>query len=233
MPYITEEIWQRIVPLVYAQHAPSIMLADYPELRITTIDKDNLAKDSLAKDSLEADSLEADSLEADNLDKESLAAIKWIKNIVLAIRNIRGEMNISPKQTITLHVHSPDENDQARFVLHQSLICNMTKIIDVHWITEAVLKTDDALCATARMGDMTLLVPQAKDTVNKEAELKRLEKTLTQIDKDMLHLSQKLAQPEYLQKAPAALIQRDQARLKELEGTKATLMGQREKMNQL
>jgi valyl-tRNA synthetase len=69
MPFITEEIWQRIAPLA-GKTGDSIMLQAYPQP------------------------------DATKQDAAVTADIEWLKGVIVAVRNIRGEMNISPAKKI-------------------------------------------------------------------------------------------------------------------------------------
>ncbi|MBS4096231.1 MAG: valine--tRNA ligase [Sulfuricella sp.] len=78
IPFITEELWQKVAPLTGAPHCTqggnvaSIMLAPFPQ--------PNEAK----------------------IDNAAYARIATLKDIVHACRNLRGEMNLSPAQKVPL-----------------------------------------------------------------------------------------------------------------------------------
>ena len=71
MPFITEEVWQKIAPLINI-NGQSIMMESYP-----TYDRENI-------------------------DEEAEEHIEWLKGVILSIRNIRGEMDISPAKSINI-----------------------------------------------------------------------------------------------------------------------------------
>ena len=71
MPFITEEIWQRIKGFAGAE-GESIMLAAYPE-----------HDDS-------------------KINPQAVADIEWLKAAILGVRNIRGEMNVSPSKKLPI-----------------------------------------------------------------------------------------------------------------------------------
>ena len=83
MPYITEEVWQRIAPLLGIT-GDSIMLQPFPVPN------------------------------ADNRDEQAEESIEWIKGVIVGIRNIRGEMDISPAKTIKVFLRSDNQADKQR-----------------------------------------------------------------------------------------------------------------------
>ena len=64
MPYLTEEIWQTVAPLLKRKNTDSIVIADYPQV--------NPAKIS-------------EQVEAD---------MDWLQDLIASVRNIRGEMKL-------------------------------------------------------------------------------------------------------------------------------------------
>ena len=64
MPYLTEEIWQTVTPLLERKNTDSIVIADYPQV--------NPAKIS-------------EQVEAD---------MDWLQDLIASVRNIRGEMKL-------------------------------------------------------------------------------------------------------------------------------------------
>jgi len=58
------------------------------------------------------------------IDEEAEAAITWLKQVIEGVRNIRGEMNISPAKKIPLILRNGS-------VLDKELLVPMTSLIDV------------------------------------------------------------------------------------------------------
>ncbi|HKY69960.1 MAG TPA: valine--tRNA ligase [Gammaproteobacteria bacterium] len=100
MPFITEEIWQRVMPLLSPDFDPSrfLMLASYP-----TLDK-NL------------------------INEEAHQTISWLQTFVLGVRKIRGEMNISPSKTLIAHYQGGNEKDRLHVEQHQSLLKSLVRL---------------------------------------------------------------------------------------------------------
>ncbi len=143
MPYITEEIWQRIAPLAGKQ-GDTIMLQAYP-----------LAEDS-------------------KIDTQANADIEWLKAVMLAIRNIRGEMNLSPGKAIPVWLGNASTEDQRRLEATRPLLTKLAKLERIELLDS---QQEAPMSATALVGQMEILVPMA-GIIDKEAELSRLSKEL-------------------------------------------------------
>jgi valyl-tRNA synthetase len=83
--------------------------------------------------------------------------------------------------------------------------------------------------AIALVGTMKVLIPMA-GLIDKDAELKRLDKELGRLAEEIARIGQKLANPSFVDKAPAAVVAKERARLDEQSAALANLRGQREKI---
>jgi valyl-tRNA synthetase len=83
--------------------------------------------------------------------------------------------------------------------------------------------------AIALVGAMKLLIPMA-GLIDKDAELQRLDKELARLDAEIARITQKLANPSFVDKAPAAVVEKERGRLAEQSAAHANLAAQREKI---
>ena len=108
MPFITEELWQTVAPLANAKHTDSIMLAQWP---VAVPEKINAAAN---------------------------ARMDAFKDMVNAVRNLRGEMGIGPAVKAPLFIETADASI-ADFVPYLKLLARLTEGSIV-----AALPADDA-----------------------------------------------------------------------------------------
>ncbi len=94
MPFITEEIWQRLAPLAGVA-GETIMLAPWPRAA-------DFPRDANAE-----------------------AEIEWLKQLVLALRQIRGEMDISPSRRLPLLLQHASTEDLQRLQRHAELLTHL------------------------------------------------------------------------------------------------------------
>lgn len=174
MPFITEEIWQRVAPLA-AKSGSTIMLQPYPEFN------------------------------AEQIDTYAEADIEWVKGVIVGVRNIRGEMNISPAQAIPILIKNGDDDDLRRLEENRQFLMTLAKISDIQWLTEG---ENSPMSATSLVGQMEILVPMA-GLIDKAAELLRLGKEIDKLQKELARIEGKLNNPKFVDKAPLDVVNKE------------------------
>jgi valyl-tRNA synthetase len=198
MPFITEEIWQRVAPLagiiardgVYAAnqsgtgatHAYTIMLQPYP----------------IANE--------------DRVDTNAVAEINWVMSFILGVRRIRGEMNIAPGKPLPVLLQNGSATDQSYLTNNTVYLQKLGRLESITW-----LNSDDTTpeSAIALVGEMKILIPMA-GLIDKAAELARLEKEIQKIKNDLPRVEGKLSNPAFIDKAPVDVIDKEKAKLADL-----------------
>ena len=79
---------------------------------------------------------------------------------------------------------------------------------------------------------MQVLIPMA-GLIDKDAELKRLDKEIARLEGDVTRTEAKLANPSFVDKAPAAVVQKERERMGEAQAAIDKLRGQRDKIQAL
>ncbi|MDH5432787.1 MAG: valine--tRNA ligase [Gammaproteobacteria bacterium] len=196
MPFITEEIWQRLRPLVNTS-VDSIMLADFPQFD----DK--------------------------KLDQEALDDLQWIQNVIVGIRNIRGELNISPSKPVNVLLNQTNERDQTCLERYRNFLSSLAKL-------ESISLNDQPAppSATALAGDMEILVPLA-GLIDVEVEIKRLDKEIDKLTNEMSRLSGKLANKNFVDKAPPELVAKEKEKLEQIQKSLTKLEQQKTQLLQI
>jgi valyl-tRNA synthetase len=155
-------------------------------------------------------------------DPESEADLEWVKQVVIGVRNIRGEMNISPGKSVPLLLHNGSDEDLRRLQENESFLKVMAKLESIEW-----KKPGDQLppAATALVGQMDLLIPMA-GLIDVDAEKARLNKEIEKLSKDKERFAAKLQNPNFVDKAPAAVVDKEKAKLAEVETALSKLQQQ-------
>jgi valyl-tRNA synthetase len=198
MPFITEEIWQRVAPLAGVS-GETIMNQPFP-----------VADDSLRNE-------------------EAVAEMEWVKQFILGIRKIKGEMNIAPGKPVPVLLANAGAKDAAWAEAARPYLDFLARTESV----EILLPGDEGPeSAMALVGEMKVLIPLA-GLIDKEAELKRLEKEIGKARGEVERTEKKLQNPNFVDKAPAAVVDKERTKLDEARGALANLEAQAEKIRAL
>ncbi|AFT71948.1 Valyl-tRNA synthetase [Alloalcanivorax dieselolei B5] len=214
MPFITEEIWQKVAPL--ADKAPAADAGKAPAAD-TGIENATIMLQPYPRP------------EQDKVDEQAEQDIEWIKAVITAIRNIRGEMRIPPSRTLDVYLHNGKDEDQRRLQANHNFLCRLAKLDSISW-----LNADDSApaSATSLVGDMEILVPMA-GLIDKDAEIDRLTKEVDKLRKEVGRAEGKLKNPAFIDKAPEAVVAKEKAKLDDYRSQLARLEDQLEKIKYL
>ncbi len=198
MPFITEEIWQKVAPLA-GRAGPSVMVAPYPQAR-------EFPTDAAAEQD-----------------------IAWVQQFVLAVRQIRGEMNIAPARRIPVLLRAASAEDWQRALRNRAALEHLAGLAGVERLADG---QEAPQSATAMLGEMNILVPMA-GLIDVAAETERLTKRLGKAVQDLAKTRAKLASETFISNAPATVVQAERERQSEQERTVAALQAQLDDMGKL
>src|SRR5690606_7214545 len=127
------------------------------------------------------------------IDEQAEQDIQWIKDVITAIRNIRGEMRIAPGKELDVYLHNGDENDRRRLEENQAFLSRLARLSSI-----TLLGPNDSAppSATQLVGRMELLVPMA-GLIDKDAEIERLSREIDKLRKEVTRCDQKLKNPGF------------------------------------
>ena len=198
MPFLTEEIWQKLAPLIGIK-GDSIMLQPYPERDPT------------------------------NFDEVAQAEISWLKGIILAIRNIRGEMDISPAKSIRAFLRGSNEQDKTCLRLNRVYLQKLAKLESIEWLNPDQVPPT---CATGLHNNVEVLVPLA-GLIDISAETARLEKEIGKLETGLKSISGKLGNENFVSKAPDAVVTKERAKQGEMQAALTSLRSKLDELNNI
>jgi valyl-tRNA synthetase len=153
----------------------------------------------------------------------------WIQRVVLGVRQIRGEMNISPAKRIPLLLKDASAEDEAYLSGHRSLL---ERLAGVAAITLLAPGAEAPQSAMALAGTLTILVPMA-GLIDPNAEAERLGRLLARAEGDLEKTRERLARESFVRNAPEHVVTLERERAAELERTAAGLAAQLERVRGL
>jgi valyl-tRNA synthetase len=180
MPYISEEIWQRVAPLAGID-APSIMLQSYPQ-------QDESLQNAAAEQEM-----------------------TWVQQFILGVRQIRSGMDIPPGKPLPVLLQNASTQDQQWLENNRVSLLKLAKLDSIEWAED-----DAPESATALVNQMKVLIPLA-GLIDKDAELARLQKEIEKLEKQVNGVNNKLANANFVDKAPAAVVEKEKAKQAELQ----------------
>jgi valyl-tRNA synthetase len=183
MPFISEELWQRL-----PHQGESIMIAPFPKAARKGRDP------------------EAERLMAPVLD------------FVGAIRTIRSESRISPAVELAVSVKPAGPEVAATLEQSAAVIGSLARAT-VAVATDGARPARSAVAATPS-GDVFV---RLEGVVDFDAERQRLRKEVERARKEIAFLEGKLGRPEFVERAPAEVVERERARLVEQRQTEQKL----------
>ncbi len=149
--------------------------------------------------------------------------VEWLKTVVTGVRNIRGEMDISPARLVPILLSNGSTKDKERLDKFTRELTFLVRPESLTWLGDHAEKP---LSATALVGEMELLVPMA-GLIDKEAELARLDKEIDRKQKDHAKTEGKINNPSFVEKAPEEVVQKERDKLQDLDSALEKLNEQR------
>lgn len=147
------------------------------------------------------------------LDEAAEAQIGWIKELIIAVRNIRAESNIAPSKGLEFLVRNVSDEQCKILAENDRLLKAMAKLDSVQ-----VLSADETapLSVAKLVGNVEVLIPMA-GFINKEAELARLTKEIEKMRGEITRIENKLSNEAFVAKAPEAVIAKEREKMQEYQ----------------
>ncbi len=163
------------------------------------------------------------------VDAEAEADIAWLQNVITAVRNVRAEKNIPPSKELELLFKNGDDEDFRRAEENQAFLMKLAKLEKLTWLNEG---DEEPMSVTQLVGDMEILIPMA-GFIDKDAEVERLVKSVEKQEKEIERVNNKLGNPGFTDKAPAAVIEKEKEKAAGFTRDIAKLKEQIEKIKAL
>ena len=141
-------------------------------------------------------------------DPAAVAEMEWVKQFILGVRKIKGEMNIPASRPVPVLLANATPQDVAWTDSARPYLDFLARTESVTVLAPGEPGPD---AATALVGKLKVLIPLA-GLIDKEAESKRLAKEIGRLQGDLARTEQKLANPNFVDKAPGAVVDKERAK---------------------
>jgi valyl-tRNA synthetase len=141
-------------------------------------------------------------------DEEAESHMGLISGIITGIRNIRGEMNISPSLSLAVSAQSRDESTKKTIQQYRDMVINLARLNSLS-VGNAGERPKSA--ATAVVNDATIFV-SLEGIIDFAKEIERLEKEINKLTNESATVSKKLNNEDFLRKAPVEVVEKVKAK---------------------
>jgi valyl-tRNA synthetase len=190
MPYITEELWQRLpgageklLHQAYRAASPTIMLTAYPHSSTELIDE------------------------------EAEWQMQAVIDLISRVRNIRSEMNIKPGERVPILIGSPDEKLRKVFSSSLDQISKLTRASAVS-ISDR-LNAPRASARAVLAGGAEVAIP-LEGLIDFEQERQRLRKELDKLQAESSKLEAQLSNANFVERAPEKKVNEVRSRITDI-----------------
>ncbi len=157
------------------------------------------------------------------------AEMEWLKSIIVAVRTIRSESNIPPGDELGLILGNTVADDSARVTRHKQALAKLAKVAS---ITIAKSGEEQPPTLSALAGTIEVMVPMA-GVIDVDKELARLDKELDRLTAERGRLAGKLSNDNFVARAPADVVDKERAKLADIETSISSITTQKSKMEEL
>jgi valyl-tRNA synthetase len=201
MPFITEEIWQKLPGAAEGQKIAkidkkakpsSIMIAPWP-----------IAKKELINEKIEKE-------------------MATVQAVITAIRTLRSELNLPPSIKIKAFIKTGSEKQTRLLKSHQEPIGQLAKVEKLA-IDKRITRPSKS--AVAIIGSLEIFLP-LKDLIDIEQEVAHIEKSLQAVEEQLLKIDKKLANKNFVEKAPLKVVENQKNKQGQLLAKQAKLKEQ-------
>jgi valyl-tRNA synthetase len=138
------------------------------------------------------------------IDPQAEKEMTLIMGVTTAIRNVRGEMNISPAAQLEAVVYGPEGSLQL-------LETHASSVRDLARLSTLTLRRDGdrpRLAASAVVGELEIFLP-LEGVLDFQEETRRLQKEIGKLEPELARAKKKLTNEDFLGRAPAEVVAKE------------------------
>ncbi len=168
------------------------------------------------------------SVDAFPRDEALIEDVRRVQEVVRTVRNLRAEVNIPPSQTVPVTIIAPSRWQNV-LVPWEAQLKQLAGIAEITWSLKEVGEPEQTLVGVA--GDIRVLLP-LEGVIDVEREQSRLKKKLEEALGYLKSAEKKLANPDFLEKAPETIVEREQKRYEQTKQEVKHLTSRLEQLGQ-
>jgi len=221
MPFITEALWQAVAPV--AGRSQALVQGEFASISTAAFPKAELKK----------------------IESQCDAQMSQLKALVGAIRSLRAEMGLGPGDKVPLRIQvdkgaekadsvdplnfEVDSHERTLALAGLAALCRLSEVSVVSasdMLATHSAQSQQATTALAPVQILGRLRLRLEVEIDLEAEKARLQKEIDRLNQEIAKCKTKLSNPQFVDRAPAAVVQQEQTRLTEFEVALSKVDGQ-------
>ncbi|CNI06656.1 valyl-tRNA synthetase [Yersinia aldovae] len=160
--------------------------------------------------------------DASQVDEKALSDLEWIKQTIIAVRNIRAEMNIAPGKPLEVMLRGANAAAQRRVLENQSFIQSLARLSSLTLLADG---EKGPVSVTKLVEGAEVLIPMA-GLIDKATELERLAKEVAKLEAEIERIEGKLSNEGFVARAPEAVVAKERERMAACAEAKQKLIEQ-------
>jgi valyl-tRNA synthetase len=144
--------------------------------------------------------------------------MQFIIEVITALRNIRGEMNLPPGEQIDVIFRTKTSEAAAILGENQPFIRSLARVNGIR-LGQDLEKP--LYCALVVVRNTEVIVPVERSRM--EEELKRLQKEIQKMEKEIAFVGKKLSNEQFVKKAPPQVVQEEKEKAAQYEAVRNKL----------
>ena len=147
------------------------------------------------------------------VDSAAVAKMELLMDVIRAIRNLRGELDVAPGRKIAVVLDCQTAASESVVREGEACIRSLARVGELRC---GVAIEHPAQASTQVAGDVEVLIPLA-GLIDVEEEQARLQKEIAKLDKDVQFFTKKLSNEKFVANAPPQVLEKDRGKLQAAE----------------
>ena len=158
--------------------------------------------------------------QAEEIDTAALNDIDWVIDFITAIRSLRAEMNLPAGAKLNVYLKDANTASCKNMETFRQIICSLARLEKLECFGKDAEISKDMVQSVFK--EASILLP-LKGVVDFAAEKERLQKELEGLNKNLEGYARKLGNANFVERAPAAVVEEEKRRQAEALESKAKI----------
>jgi len=150
-------------------------------------------------------------------DADAVREARWVMAMIETVRNIRGERDIPPGKPLPMMLQDGSEREKNYLERNRRYLTTLARLSSITWLEAGEQAPESAI---GLVDLMKVLIPLGS-IINKVDELARLKKEIVRLEKELIKATGKLANADFVARAPAEIVAQEKQRVSEFEAALA------------